>query len=67
MTTEKRLAIEMILLKEKIAEGSLQARWCPTQHMKVDPLTKDMRRDEFRAFLSGGTLCFGDWPETVDS
>ena len=57
-TTEKRGAIEMILLKDKVAEGSLEVRWCPTAHMKVDPLTKDMRRDILSTFLNGDRLTF---------
>ena len=67
-TSEKRLAIEVILLKEKIEQGSLAVLWCPTTHMHVDPLTKEMKQDTFREFLEKSRVCFGDWqPPSANS
>ena len=58
-TTEKRLAIEILIMRQKIEEGSVDVRWCPTTHMLADALTKNMRRDGLRSVLAKKEWTFG--------
>lgn len=37
---DKRLAIEMLLMKRDVAREGVELRWLPTEHMLVDGLTK---------------------------
>ena len=37
---DKRLAIEMLLVKQDVEKENIEARWIPTDQMLVDSLTK---------------------------
>ena len=37
---DKRLAIEMLLVKQDVEKENIEARWIPTDQMLVDRLTK---------------------------
>lgn len=53
---DKRVAIDLSIIKQCIARTALSIRWCPTQLMLADALTKDQQdpADLLRAALSLG-------------
>ena len=48
---EKRIALDIMDIKESISEFGDSIRWVPTDHMLSDSLTKDMPTDVLMEFL----------------
>lgn len=48
---DKRIAIDIAIMRQSIARCGLEPRWCPTGHMVADGLTKDKadRQDFLRS------------------
>ena len=54
---DKRIAIEMLLVKRDIDKDNVMIRWLPTDHMLVDGLTKlGAKLDFLRKVLSEGKI-----------
>lgn len=53
---DKRIAIDLAILRQCLARTGLEVRWCPTQLMIADGLTKDAMdpADLLRAILDEG-------------
>ncbi|CAE7347138.1 RE1, partial [Symbiodinium microadriaticum] len=53
---DKRVAIDLAIIKQCVERTNLSVRWCPTELMLADALTKDQAdpADLLRAALSGG-------------
>ena len=48
---EKRVALDLLDVKEGLTEMMDKIRWVPTDHMLVDSLTKDMPSDALLKYL----------------
>ena len=54
---DKRMAIEMLLVKRDVARDNVQVRWLQTDHMLVDGLTKlGVKMDLLRKVLQMNTM-----------
>ena len=53
---EKRLAVEVLILQQNLAEGRNLLRWCSSDQMLADCLTKDMPCDYLLQRLSEGII-----------
>lgn len=54
---DKRMAIEMLLVKRDVAKDNVQVKWLPTDHMLVDGLTKlRVKMDLLRKVLQVGAM-----------
>ena len=53
---DKRVCVDMAIIKQSIERAGLQVRWCPTELMVCDALTKDKTdpADLLRAILELG-------------
>ena len=54
---DKRVVIDLSIIRQSMSRTSLQVRWCPTELMVADSLTKDLAdpADWMRAMLAHGT------------
>ena len=54
---DKRVAIDLSIIRQSMSRTKLQVRWCPTELMVADSLTKDQAdpADLMRAMLAHGT------------
>ena len=54
---DKRVSVDIAIIKQSMERASLQIRWCPTELMVCDALTKDKAdpADLLRAVLELGT------------
>ena len=57
-TKDKRLAIEMLLVKRDVAKDGISIMWLPTDHMLVDGLTKMNAKMDFLRKPNNPTM---DW------
>ena len=64
-STEKRLTLELIILKEFLARGFDSVHWIDTHQMLADSLTKTMPSDYLLARLSEARWCFKSAPAVV--
>ena len=55
---ERRVALDLLDVKEGIEEMSDEIRWVPTDHMLVDPFTKSMPPDLLMRYLQTGKYSF---------
>ena len=63
---DKRLAIEMLLVKRDIARDGDSIRWLPTDHMLVDGLTKlGARMDLQREVMMYGKMKLKEDPTVL--
>ena len=53
---EKRLAVEVLILQQNLAEGRNLLRWCSSDQMLADCLTKDVQCDYLMERLAAGTI-----------
>ena len=53
---DKRVAIDLAIIRQSVERTKMQVRWCPTELMLADALTKDQAdpADLLRAALHGG-------------
>ena len=51
MPEEKRVALDLLDLRESVEELGDQIRWIPTDHMLVDCMTKNMPPEEMPGYL----------------
>ena len=63
---DKRMAIEMLLVKRDVARDNVQVRWLQTDHMLVDGLTKlGVKMDLLRKVLQMNTMRLTEDPNTT--
>jgi hypothetical protein len=55
---ERRVALDLLDVKEGIEEMNDEIRWVPTDHMLVDPFTKSMPPDLLMRYLQTGKYSF---------
>ena len=55
---DRRVALDMLDVREGIEEMKDQIRWVPTDHMLADALTKGMPPDLFLKYLRDGVYSF---------
>ena len=55
---ERRVALDLLDIKEGVEENNDQVRWVPTDHMLADVLTKNMPPDLMMKYLKTGVYSF---------
>ncbi len=63
MPDERRVALDLLDVREGMEELKDQIRWIPTQHMLADALTKTMPPDLFLKFMKDNKYAFKFAPE----
>ena len=60
---ERRLALDIVILKELLGRPNNFLHWCDTSHMVADGLTKSMQNDHIRQVLGSGIYSLTYSPE----
>ena len=60
---DKRISVDLIMIREAVARLGYRYRWIPTKLMVADGLTKDMEQDMLRGLLKEGS--YQIHPESV--
>jgi hypothetical protein len=56
MPSERSVMIDLLSAKDMVEAGIIQLRWCPTQHQLSDHLTKTMKCDLLKQFMTTGRV-----------
>ena len=55
--SEKQTALDMLMTKQLVEQGTIEIRWTPTWKQLADPLTTDMVTSLLEAFRRHSKLC----------
>jgi hypothetical protein len=56
MPSERSVMIDLLSAKDMVEAGIIQLRWCPTQHQLSDHLTKQMKCELLKQFMTTGLV-----------